>query len=62
MFKNYKNFLTLAKRQAFKNKKDFSLDKMTKLLGTILDNNVPEFPKQVQLELPKLNLPKLKKL
>ena len=62
MFKNYKNFLTLAKRQAFKNKNEFSLDKMTELLGTILDNNVPEFPKQVQLSLPKLELPKLKKL
>ena len=62
MFKNYKNFLTLAKRQAFKNKNDFSLDKMTELLGTVLDNNVPEFPKQVQLSLPKLELPKLKKL
>ena len=62
MFKNYKNFLNLAKRQAFKNKNDFSLDKMTELLGTILDSNVPEFPKQVQLSLPKLELPKLKKL
>ena len=62
MFKNYKNFLTLAKRQAFKNKNDFSLDKMTELLGTVLDNNIPEFPKQVQLNLPKLQLPKLKKL
>ncbi len=62
MFKNYKNFLNLAKRQAFKNKNDFSLDKMTELLGTLLDKNIPEFPKQVQLELPKLNLPKLKKL
>ena len=62
MFKNYKNFLTLAKRQAFKNKNDFSLDKMTELLGTVLDNNIPEFPKQVQLSLPKLQLPKLKKL
>lgn len=62
MFKNYNNFLTLAKRQAFKNKNDFSLDKMTELLGTILDSNIPEFPKQVQLNLPKLELPKLKKL
>ena len=62
MFKNYKNFLTLAKRQAFKNKNEFSLDKMTELLGTLLESNVPEFPKQVQLSLPKLELPKLKKL
>ena len=62
VFKNYNNFLTLAKRQAFKNKNDFSLDKMTELLGTILDSNIPEVPKQVQLNLPKLELPKLKKL
>ena len=62
MFKNYKNFLTLAKRQAFKNKNDFSLDKMTELLGRILNSNVPEFPKQVQLTLPKLEIPKLKKI
>ena len=44
------------------NKNEFSLDKMTELLGTLLESNVPEFPKQVQLSLPKLELPKLKKL
>ena len=33
---------------------------MTKLLGEILDESLPEFPKQVELELPKLDLPKLK--
>ena len=27
---------------------------MTKRLGEILDDNVPEFPKEVKLELPKL--------
>ena len=56
-----------------KNKSRFSLDAMTKKLGEILDDNVPEFPKEVKLELPKLKkvgepknkkmkLPKLKKV
>ena len=55
------------------NKSRFSLDAMTKKLGEILDDNVPEFPKEVKLELPKLKkvgepknkkmkLPKLKKV
>ena len=32
---------------------------MQELVDSILIANIPEFPKQVQLELPKLNLPKL---
>ena len=28
-------------------------------LDTLLLNTIPEFPKQIKLELPKLNLPKL---
>ena len=35
---------------------------MKEKIGELLDKNVPEFPKQVQLQLPKLQLPKLKKL
>ena len=46
---------------------------MKKLIGEILDKNIPEFPKQVSLNLPKLKkvgdsepqkikLPKLKKV
>ena len=35
---------------------------MVETLKNILDTNIPEFPKQVQLSLPKLNLPKLKKV
>ena len=55
------------------NKAKFSLDKMTRDFGQILDKYVPEFPKEVKLELPKLKkvnesetpkikLPKLKKV
>jgi hypothetical protein len=38
---------------------------MKELIGDILDKNVPEFPKQVQIKLPqlkKIELPKLKKI
>lgn len=55
----YKQYLELGKRQAYRSKKNFSLDAMQELLGKILDENVPEFPKQVELKLPKLELPKL---
>ena len=34
---------------------------MKELLGDILEKNVKVAPKQVPLQLPKLNLPKLKK-
>ena len=55
------------------NKSLYSLDKMTKEVGVMLDKYVPEFPKEVKLELPKLKkvgqsetpkmkLPKLKKV
>ena len=35
---------------------------MKELLGDLLERNVPEIAKQVQLELPKLQLPKLQKI
>ena len=55
------------------NRSKFSLKKMTTELGKILDKYVPEFPKEVKLQLPKLKkventepakikLPKLKKV
>lgn len=58
--KNYKKYLELGKRQAYKTRTEFSMDEMTNLLGTLLDSNVPEFPKQVDLNLSGLTLPKLK--
>ena len=55
------------------NESMFSLKRMTKELGKILDNYVPDFPKEVELKLPKLKkvgqkvkpkieLPKLKRV
>ena len=74
VFKDYKKWLTKAKRQGHKSRTQFSYEAMVETLKTLLDTNIPEFPKQVQLSLPKLKkigektetpkiqLPKLKKL
>ena len=65
MFENYKNYIDGAKRQAYKNKNEFSWEKMKEKLDEILTQYIPEFPKQVQLKLPnlkKIELPKLKKV
>jgi glycosyltransferase involved in cell wall biosynthesis len=61
MFENYKNYTDEAKRQAYKSKNEFSWEAMKSLLESRLDDLIPEFPKQIELKLPKLNLPKLEK-
>ena len=71
--KNYKKYTLNSLKLSKINKSLYSLDKMTKELGVMLDKYVPEFPKEVKLELPKLKkvgqsetpkmkLPKLKKV
>lgn len=74
VFKDYSKWLIKAKRQGHKSRTKFSFDSMTNLLEKILTDNIPDFPKQVGLTLPKLkkvtdnatspkiNLPKLKLL
>lgn len=62
VFKNYKNYIDKAKKQSYISRTEFSLDKMSEKLISILDTNVP---KPVQLKLPqlkKIELPKLKKV
>lgn len=54
MFENYKNYTDGGKRQAYYSKTNFSLLKMAETLDNILDSNLSEIPKQVKLELPKL--------
>jgi len=61
VYKNYKNYLDGAKRQAYRSRTEFSLDKMGEKLIELIDNKIP---KPVQLKLPqlkKIELPKLKK-
>tara|TARA_R100001460_G_scaffold11386_3_gene26727 strand:- start:2759 stop:3397 length:639 start_codon:yes stop_codon:yes gene_type:complete len=71
--KNYKKYTLRADKLSKVNSSMYSLDKMTVELKKILDKYLPEFPKEVKLELPKLKkvgetqpskikLPKLKKV
>ena len=62
IFENYKKYQNNANRQAYKSKTEFSWDKMKEKLDTILTSRISEFPKQIQLQLPKLELPKLQKI
>lgn len=65
VYDNYTKWKELAKRQGHRSRTQFSYEKMTETLGSLLTQYVPEFPKQVQLKLPTLNkiqLPKLKKV
>ena len=64
MFEHYKKYNDGATRQAYQSKTKFSFDEMKNKIGEILDETIPEFPKEVKLTLPKLKkieLPKLKK-
>jgi hypothetical protein len=62
VFENYKNYTDGAKRQAFKSKNEFSWGKMFEKVDQTLTQYIPEFPKEVELQLPKLQLPKLQKV
>ncbi len=55
----YKKFVVPAKKQGHHIKTNFSFDNMKELVNNILDKNIPEFPKQVELSLPTLETPKL---
>jgi glycosyltransferase involved in cell wall biosynthesis len=62
VYKNYKKYIDGAKRQAYRSRTEFSLEKMSENLLSILDSKVP---KSVELKLPqlkKIELPKLKKV
>ena len=54
MFKHYKKYLEGSKKQKYYCKKNFSFEKMTGLLNTYLENYTPDFPKQIELNLPTL--------
>jgi hypothetical protein len=61
VYKNYKKYVDGAKRQSYRSRTEFSLDKMAEKLISIIDSKVP---KPVEFKLPqlkKIELPKLKK-
>lgn len=61
LYENYDKHLEKAKRQAFKIKKEFSLEAMAERLYTILDATAPKFQPLVLPKMPALTLPKLTK-
>jgi hypothetical protein len=62
MVKNYKKYLTKAKRLGHKNRTEFSYSKMVEKIDEYLTQYTSNITKQVELNLPKLDLPKLKKV
>lgn len=62
VFSKYKDYTVKGKRQGHYARTNFSYKAMAKLVEEILDKNIPDFPKQVELTLPKLELPKLQKV
>ena len=57
----YDKFLEGAKRQAYRSKTEFSLDKMQEKLIQIMDEKVPKYKPIILPQLTKINLPKLSK-
>jgi glycosyltransferase involved in cell wall biosynthesis len=58
-FKTYKKYIRPAKQQRVRTLKEFKLSDMFSLVDKLLKDNLPEFPQQTKLNLPKLDLPKL---
>jgi len=61
VFENYKKYTDGAKRQAFKNKKEFSWEAMKNKVNELFTQHIPDLPKKVELKLPnlkKIELPK----
>ena len=77
VFKDYKKYVEKCRSHSHHSKTNFSYDKMKERIDTLMTKYIPEFPKQVSLQLPKLKkvsdatpnneppkiiLPKLKKI
>tara|TARA_R110000796_G_scaffold96735_2_gene203358 strand:- start:1402 stop:2697 length:1296 start_codon:yes stop_codon:yes gene_type:complete len=59
MFDNYGSYTKGSMLQYHKSKNNFSFDKMCKLMDKTLTQYIPDFPKEIKLQLPKLKKPKL---
>ena len=62
LYKKYKDYVRPAKQLKNLNKKNFSFEKMVDILKELDSKYVPEFAVQVELKLPKLEIPKLQKI
>lgn len=59
LYKNYKNYAVKAKQQAKFSADNFAYSNMVDILRNVDSKYVPIFPKKTQLNMPKLNLPKM---
>jgi glycosyltransferase involved in cell wall biosynthesis len=62
VYKNNKKYLDNAKKQSYRSRTEFSLDKMGEKLASILDARVPKHKPLKLPTLKKIELPKLKKV
>ena len=65
VLENYKKYKDLAKRQRYFVNTNFTETAVSKQYNKVLkiiDSDIKEIPQQVELKLPKLNLPKLQKV
>ena len=58
-FEKPKESQSNAKRQKYYTQQNFSWEKMKDLIDITFTDNIPEFAQKIELNLPKLNLPKL---
>ena len=61
IYKNYKKYIDGAKKQAYRSRTEFSLEKMGEKLLSILDEKAPKTVEIKMPQLKKISLPKLKK-
>jgi glycosyltransferase involved in cell wall biosynthesis len=59
VYKHYKKYSVLGKKQRHFSRSNFSFENMQSILDEHLTKYVPDFPNKVELTMPKLNLPKL---
>ena len=61
-YKKYKIYSTNSKKQKNYSKKQFSFGEMKNRIDNVLSAYIPDFPTQVELKLPEIELPKLQKV
>tara|TARA_Y100000385_G_scaffold290845_1_gene365699 strand:+ start:1223 stop:2506 length:1284 start_codon:yes stop_codon:yes gene_type:complete len=61
-YKKYKAYNLNSKKQKNFSKSNFSYDNMKSIMDEILTESIPDFPQQLNIKLPEIELPKLQKI
>ena len=54
LYNNYSKYVDNGKRQGYRSRTEFTIDKMSEKLGSILNQYVPKMSVPVSIQLPKL--------